>query len=138
MLETENRFGAEERSIPRKKIRRSFPEALVVDYERLISKMLNNLKDRHVLAAAAQAGAGFIATYNRRHFFREATKPWGVETIGPSDYLERLLVQHPELVIEKFREQGNNLGRSLPQQLDVLYKTVPSFVEAVRREIVRK
>ena len=37
--------------------RRHFPEAWIEDYEKLIPTMTNHPKDRHVLAAAAHAGA---------------------------------------------------------------------------------
>jgi predicted nucleic acid-binding protein len=120
-----------------REISRSFPDALVVGYEALAPKMANDPKDRHVLAAAVKARARLIVTYNKRHFSREATQPWGVDATGPSAFLEELLSQEPQVVIEKLREQAGNLGRSLTQQMDVLYKAVPSFVEAVGKRSMK-
>jgi predicted nucleic acid-binding protein len=116
-----------------REISRSFPDALVVGYDVLTPKMANDPKDRHVLAAAVKARARLIVTYNKRHFPQEATQPWGVDATGPSTFLEELLSQEPQIVVEKLREQAGNLGRSLTQQMDVLHKAVPSFVEAVRK-----
>lgn len=43
-------------------IRRHFPEAWVDGYKELIPSMMNNGKDRHVLAAAVRANAELIVT----------------------------------------------------------------------------
>src|SRR5262249_14096381 len=45
-------------------IRRHFPEALVEGFEPLIDAMMNDPKDRHVLAAAVRSHAQLIVTYN--------------------------------------------------------------------------
>lgn len=46
----------------------AFESALVEGHERLIPVMENEEGDRHVLAAAVQAGANTIVTFNLRHF----------------------------------------------------------------------
>ena len=49
-------------------IRRHFPEAWIDGYQDLIPAMTNHPKDRHVLAAAARAGAKVMVTYNLKDF----------------------------------------------------------------------
>jgi len=46
----------------------AFPSARVTGYDGLIDSMTNDLKDRHVLAAAVKCGAHSIVTDNVRHF----------------------------------------------------------------------
>lgn len=41
-------------------------------YKQLIQAMSNDVKDRHVLAAAVMGGCEVIVTYNIRHFPKEA------------------------------------------------------------------
>lgn len=53
--------------------------------------MTNDLKDRHVLAAAVAAGAPFIATVNLKDFRREDTGRHGVEALSPDALLVRLI-----------------------------------------------
>ena len=57
-------------------IRRHFPEAWIDGYEDLIPEMTNHPKDRHVLAAAARAGAKIIVTYNIKDFPRSSLTPY--------------------------------------------------------------
>ena len=49
-------------------MRRHFEDAEVTGYEGLVPAMTNDLKDRHVLAAAITGGADVIVTYNLRDF----------------------------------------------------------------------
>ena len=51
-----------------KEIRRHFSEAWVEGFDKLIPKMTNHPKDRHVLAAAVRAKAQIIVTYNGKDF----------------------------------------------------------------------
>lgn len=97
--------------------------------------MTNDPKDRHVLAAAVRANAPVIVTYNKRHFPLDATLPWGVEAVGPSSFLEQIYAVAPSIVIDRIRQQAADLERGLPEQLGVLAKAVPSFVEILRRDL---
>lgn len=118
-----------------RELRRHFAECWVDGYEPLARRMTNDPKDRHVLAAAVQGKAQNIVTYNKRHFPPEATWAWGVEAIGPSAFLEELYAHAPGVVIEKIRQQAGDLKRSLPEQLTVLAKAVPSFVQTLHRDL---
>ncbi|MHB8647017.1 MAG: hypothetical protein ACYDAR_14605 [Thermomicrobiales bacterium] len=56
-------------------MRTAFVDALVVNYERHIERMTNNPKDRHVAAAAYEAGAE-IVTFNLKDFRRADLAPF--------------------------------------------------------------
>ena len=64
-----------------------FSDAWVTGYERLVARMGNDEKDRHVLAAAVSCGAPIVVTFNLRHFRREHLEPWGVVALHPESFL---------------------------------------------------
>jgi hypothetical protein len=49
-------------------MRHHFPAAMIEGYEHRIADMQNNPGDRHVLAAAIEARAHIVLTWNTRHF----------------------------------------------------------------------
>lgn len=54
-----------------------FPQGLVHEYQSLIDGLtLNDLDDRHVLAAAIKCGANAIVTTNLKHFPVDALVPY--------------------------------------------------------------
>lgn len=116
------------------KLREYFPEAWVEGFEHLIPKMSNDAKDRHVLAAAAHAKARLLVTYNLKHFPLSSTEPWRVTAAGPSLFLKQLYAADPAAVIEVLHEQAANIKRTFVEQLGVLHKAVPGFVEAICRD----
>ena len=121
-----------------RELRRHFADCWVTGFEPLIRKMTNETKDRHVLAAAVRAKAQTVVTFNKRHFPPAATSPWNIEAAGPSIFLEDLYADAPSIVIERIRQQAADLDRGLPEQLAVLAKAVPSFVEILRRDLEMK
>jgi predicted nucleic acid-binding protein len=75
------------------------PGASVSGFERHVSGLaLPDPHDRHVLAAAIQARAGVIVTFNLRDFPEEALAPHRVEACHPDAFVLRLMSQHAELV----------------------------------------
>jgi len=62
-------------------MRTAFPEAELParSYDRLVAKMTNHPKDRHVLAAAVAANAAIIVSDDRKGFPRSACEPRGGE-----------------------------------------------------------
>jgi hypothetical protein len=110
----------------------------VTGFEPLVRKMANDPKDRHVLAAAVRADAQTVVTFNKRHFPPAATSPWNIEAVGPSAFLEGLYADAPAVVIGRIRQQAADLDRGLPEQLTVLAKAVPFFVEILRRDLQLK
>ena len=115
-------------------LRKHFADSWVHGFERLVAGMDNHPKDRHVLAAAVKCGAQVIVTYNKRDFPSAATDPWGIEVQGPSTFLKYLYDLEPSIVFDKLREQARDLGRTLPEQLAVLRKAAPAFVDTVCRD----
>lgn len=97
--------------------------------------MTNHPKDRHVLAAALKCGASVVVTYNKRDFPVSATEPWEIEIQGPSTFLRHQYDLNPSIVIDKLHAQAHNLSRTLPEQLRVLRKAVPSFVDTVCQDL---
>src|SRR5205814_2168264 len=59
----------------RAEVTRTFPEACMQGWESLVTAMTNDEKDRHVLAAAIQAGVRVIVTFNLRHFPSASLQP---------------------------------------------------------------
>ena len=116
-------------------LRSHFADSWVTGYELLIDRMTNHPKDRHVLAAAVRCGASVIVTYNKRDFPAPATRPWDIEIQGPSTFLRYQYDLNPSIVIDKLHEQARDLGRALPEQLAVLRKAVPSFVDAICQDL---
>lgn len=90
-----------------------FPEALVDVPPRLIEQMTNDLKDRHVLAAAVAADAEVIVTTNLKDFGDEHLNPWGVEAQHPDDFLTDLCEEYGT----------NRLVRIIKEQVQDLKKT---------------
>ncbi len=74
-------------------LRALYPNAEVPasEVQALVGQMTNDPKDRHVLAAAAAAGARFVVTANLKHFRREDTNPHGVSAVNPDALLAGLL-----------------------------------------------
>ena len=116
-------------------LRTAFPEAWVEGYEPLIPWMTNDVKDRHVLAAAVRCNAGLIVTYNRRDFPAASLRQWDVEVIGPSSFLRDLYDLEPAIVQHKINEQSNAINLPLDQLLAKLRINVPGFVDFFCSEI---
>lgn len=109
-----------------------FPEALVTDYEPLVGVMQNDVKDRHVVAAALKAGAQVIVTGNLRHF---TPLPEGIEAQSCDVFLCNLFDLDPDAFVELLREQAADLRKppvSFEGLLERLARAVPDFVAAVR------
>ena len=120
-----------------RELRRHFGESWVTGFQPLLRQMTNDAKDRHVLAAAVKAKAPAIVTFNKRHFPPASTRPWIVEALGPSAFLEELYRAEPAAVVERIMRQAVELRRPVAAQLASLEKTVPSFAEIVRRDLGR-
>ena len=115
-------------------LRLHFPNAWIEGFEALVPRMANDEKDRHVLAAAAHAKARSVVTYNLRHFPPHSTRPWRVTAVGPSTFLKDLYGSDPGSVLQVLREQAAEIKRSFEDQLRVLHKAVPAFVDVVCRD----
>jgi predicted nucleic acid-binding protein len=84
----------------------TFPEAMIDGYERLIPAMENHPKDRHVAAAALNAGARVIVTFDLDDFQR---LPDGYEAQSPDEFLCHLHDLDPGAMVEIIRQQASDL-----------------------------
>jgi predicted nucleic acid-binding protein len=70
------------------------PRSLVSGYEALTPTLsLPDPNDRHVLAAAIEAGAAVIVTFNLSDFPKRVLAAYGVRPLSPDAFLEALLDQ---------------------------------------------
>jgi hypothetical protein len=78
---------------------------LVTGYERRIQDLeLPDVDDRHVLAAAIEAEAGMILTWNLRDFPEAVLANHGLRAATPDDLLAGLIEDHREEMIAVLRE----------------------------------
>lgn len=73
---------------------------LVSGYEgRILSLSLPDEGDRHVLAAAIEAGASVIVTYNLSDFPNSVLSGYGIQALHPDVFLSALFDQEAELFL---------------------------------------
>ena len=114
----------------------AFPDASVAGFEHLIPSLTNQIKDRHVLAAAIAAGAAVIVTYNLKDFRPGDLQPWSIEAVSPDAFLTECLDGDPRAVTAKLGLQAADSGRRFPELLERLAKArVDGFVAAVERQV---
>ncbi|WP_373453084.1 PIN domain-containing protein [Bifidobacterium callitrichos] len=81
-------------------LNRAFPLALTSGWESLEDDAeLPDVDDRHVLAAARQAGADVIATFNLKHFPAAVLSGFGLVAESPDSLLTGLIDEQPEEVL---------------------------------------
>jgi hypothetical protein len=118
-------------------IRRHFPEAWIEGYENLIPAMTNHPKDRHVLAAAAQAGVKVIVTYNLKDFPSSSLAPYAITAQGPSGFLKRLYAISPLAVIQTLETQAAAISQPMSYLLSRLSVNAPAFVGMIEKTMNR-
>ena len=100
------------------------PDSLVVGYEHLVDTLaLPDVDDRHVLAAAIQAGADLIVTANLADFPPEVLSVHGVEAKHPDLFVLELVESAPALVLTVLVRQAADLQnppRTRDDLLDML------------------
>ncbi len=118
----------------------AFDTAMITGYEHLVPEMTNQVKDRHVLAAAVACDADRIITCNLRDFPSDSCEPHG----GPDDFLLGLWDREPRLITWVVTEQAADTGRHGPRltPLDLLAYLATAgaqqFAETVRRDILEE
>lgn len=118
-------------------IQEHFGEAFVTHHRPLIASMPNDLKDRHVLAAAVACRAQVIVTQNLKDFPQDQLAPFEVEAQSPDKFLEHLYHLDHELVAEILLQQAENLhspSMTVLEVLDTLKLHVPVFANLIRKE----
>lgn len=116
-------------------VRTSFPEANVTGFERLVDILINEPKDRHVLAAAIKGNVPLIVTFNLKDFPQESLVPWGVEVVHPQDYLLTLYSMNPALLSLRLSQIAHDKKVEVQDILLRLGKSVPSFAARVLEDI---
>ncbi|HRQ90662.1 MAG TPA: PIN domain-containing protein [Bacteroidia bacterium] len=116
----------------RSEVMRYFPESLVDDASCLEPVLTNDVKDRHVLAAAIRAGALTIVTFNLCDFSSPSLEPWSIRAVHPADYLITLHTIAPDVVVAKLMEmvrdrQTKDPGLTPQVYLSKLARSVPAF-----------
>lgn len=114
-------------------LQRAFPGQIIHGYEHLIPTMLNQEKDRHVLAAAVFARANILVTWNTKDFPTEATQPHDVTVQTPDQFLCDIWQDNQARLIELLRQQADDT-RDPPLTLDgIIHRLrlrVPNFGES--------
>lgn len=108
-------------------IRVAFPQAEVLDYERLESGLTNDEKDRHVLAAAIRGDCPLILTFNVKDFPPAALAPWGVHASHPQDYLLVLYEMEPKQIVACLGEIAGRRKLEIEDVLIRLGRALPCF-----------
>ena len=112
-------------------IKAVLPEADVRGFEHRIEGLeLPDPDDRHVLAAAIEAGATVILTHNLRHFPPATLMPHGLTAEAPDTFLTALHVDRPELVAAVVEAARRNLRLTVP--------SASEHLETLRRQGLRK
>jgi PIN domain len=89
------------------------PDANVIGYERHLSAVsLNDQDDRHVVAAAIEAGAGLVLTWNVRDFPESELARHRLKAETPDDFVMQLYDVVPELVVAATANARHNLTKS--------------------------
>lgn len=108
----------------RELMRLAVPDCMVEGFEPLIEGLqLPDQDDRHVLAAAIQAAAQTIVTFNLRDFPDEQLARYGIEAQHPDDFMLDTIDLAPGFVIKVVSEQAaalRNPPRTVHELLDTL------------------
>ena len=101
-------------------------DCLVRGYEKHIPFLtLPDPDDRHVLAAAIEAKASVIVTFNLKDFPASALEVYGVRAMHPDKYLVVLFEDAPELFLVAIKEHRASLKRP-PKTVDDYIETLKS------------
>lgn len=91
---------------------RAFPDATVAGYEPHEAALtLPDPDDRHVLAAAVEAGAGEVVTWNLGDFPEASLRPLGIEAVSPDDFVGSMLEDDTDRVAAVLRAHRAGLRR---------------------------
>ncbi len=116
-------------------VEKHFPEALVDEADCLEPILVNDPKDRHVLATTIRAGAATIVTFNLRDFTPQSLAPWDIHAVHPADYLITLHTISPDVVVAKLGDMARDRNLSAEAYLSRLAKSVPAFASQVAQAV---
>ena len=96
-------------------MQRALPEATVSGFEhRIESLTLPDPDDRHILAAAIEARAEAIVTFNLKHFPSGSLACFGITARHPDEFMCSLLAEDPEAVLAVLNAARQNLTTTAP------------------------
>ena len=119
----------------RNEVQKHFAEALIEDASCLEPVLINDVKDRHVLATAIRAGATTIVTFNLRDFSATALAPWEIHAVHPADYLITLYAIAPDVVVAKLGDMARARNLEPRLYLEKLGRSVPAFATHVAESL---
>lgn len=91
----------------------ALPQALVGGFHRHIESVkLPDPNDRHVVAAAIEANASHILTWNLRDFPVTVLKVYGLVRATPDAFLADLYDEAPDLIVGSLANARRNLSKS--------------------------
>jgi predicted nucleic acid-binding protein len=117
----------------RQAIETAFPEAMNEPAAGILAQARNHPGDRHVLAAAIEAGAQEIVTANLKHFRPEHLEPWKIEAVSPDAFLLQLYSLNPGAVMHKVDLMSRK--ESTAVTLTLLRKHAPTFVARLEQDM---
>jgi hypothetical protein len=92
-------------------------DSLVTDYEKHIPTIvLPDADDRHIVAAAIEAKANLIITFNLKHFPASALEPINLTAVHLDDFVTGLLDIDEPVVLATVRDQRLDLKRPPSRQ----------------------
>ncbi|MES2330528.1 MAG: PIN domain-containing protein [Bacteroidota bacterium] len=85
---------------------RAFPDANTDQYQHRIAQLsLPDPNDRHVLAAAIEADAELIITFNLKDFPDDILEKHGIEAVHPDNFIEELIQENTDTAFDAFEQQ---------------------------------
>ena len=119
-------------------MRRVLPEADVRGYEhRIAGLILPDAGDRHVLAAAIEANASVLLTFNLDDFPHASLTAHGIVARDPDDFLCELHASDPEAVEAAVDAARHNLRLTTPEMgefIDILERQrLVTFASCLRK-----
>lgn len=91
---------------------RAFPDAAVSGYEAHEDDLrLPDPDDRHVVAAAVEAGVGEVVTWNLGDFPAAVLGPFGIEVVDPDAFVGSMFEEDPARVRSVLRAHRRGLRR---------------------------
>lgn len=103
------------------------PKSLISGYEQHLPTLtLPDENDRHVIAAAIEAKASVIVTFNLKDFPRRALSPYGIRALAPDVFLETLFTQNTLRFLRGIRQHRASLERPP--------KTAEEYLSAMRAQ----
>lgn len=111
----------------RRLMEQALPAAQVTHHRRHVAKLsLPDPDDRHVLAAAMEAGADHIVSFNLADFPPRELDPHGVSAVHPDAFITSLCEEHLDKVVDVVRQHRRSLRRppkSVQEYLRMLEKS---------------